>query len=74
MNFKNLIISIELLSIIYNLIIFKLNNIYINKPLPKEVKDIYDKDRYRTFINYRKDKRKISIFSNIYKKTLAFLV
>ena len=74
MNFRNIIILIELLSILYNLFIFKLNNIYLNKPLPDVIKDIYDNQRYSTFKHYRNDKRKISIFSQVLSLLITIIL
>ena len=47
--------------IFYELVLSKLNDIQRRKPLPDEVSDVYDKDRYQTYLSYTAEKKKLSI-------------
>ncbi len=49
----------------YHLLFTVLNNKQRKKPLPKEVSDVYDENRYQTFINYKSDYRKLSLVTKV---------
>lgn len=53
------ILLISLGRIIYDLVLAKLADDQRKKPLPEEVSDIYDADRYQTYLAYEADKKKL---------------
>ena len=47
--------------VIYDMLIMMLGNIQRKKPLPAEVADIYDKERYQSYLSHTADRKKISV-------------
>ena len=45
---------------IFDFVLVKLNDSYVKKPLPENVKDVYDEEKYNKWINYRNDSKKFS--------------
>ena len=45
---------------IFDFLLVKLNDSYVKKPLPENVKDVYDEEKYNKWINYRNDSKKFS--------------
>ena len=58
----------------YHLLFTILNNKQRKKQLPKEVSDIYDENRYQTFINYKSDYRKLSLVTKVCTMILDFIL
>ena len=54
------ILLVSLIKLIYDFVIAKIADKQRQKPLPEEVSDIYDKDRYQTYLNYVSDSKKLS--------------
>jgi len=44
---------------LYNMVIQRVADIQRKKPLPEEVADIYDEDRYQTYLDYTADTKKL---------------
>ncbi len=53
-----------------------LNYSYRDKPIPKNVSDVYSKDEYRKWLDYSMERRKIGIIESLYNTSilLIFLV
>lgn len=45
---------------IFDFVLVKLNDSYVKKPLPENVIDVYDEEKYNKWINYRNDSKKFS--------------
>ena len=54
---------LELLALSYKLLIMVLSEQQRKKPLPEEVADIYEPERYRKYLNYVSDNRKMVLLS-----------
>lgn len=54
------ILLISLIKLIYDFITTKIADKQRQKPLPEEVADVYDKERYQTYLNYVSDSNKLS--------------
>ena len=57
---KILLLISYVLENIFDFVIVKLNDFYVKKPLPENVKDVYDEEKYNKWINYRNDSKKFS--------------
>ena len=55
---------------VFDFILVKLNDSYVKKPLPENVKDVYDEEKYNKWINYRNETKK---FSAIHTLVSAFI-
>lgn len=53
------ILAAMLISLIYNQILSYVADVQRKKPLPEEVADVYDADRYQTYLNYTADIKKL---------------
>ena len=73
---KIVLIFSFILEKIFDFILVKLNDSYVKKPLPDNVKDIYDDEKYNKWINYRNDCKKLSAVETLVSSVfmLAFLV
>ena len=59
MSARIVFIILNVLDLIWSMITAHIAKLQRSKPLPEEVSDIYDKDRYQTFLNYKSDNKKI---------------
>lgn len=61
---------------VFDFVLVKLNDLYVKKPLPENVSDVYDKDKYNKWINYRNECKKLSSFETLISSgfVLAFLI
>ncbi|MCR5848212.1 MAG: M48 family metallopeptidase [Lachnospiraceae bacterium] len=59
---KILLLISYILENIFDFVLVKLNDSYVKKPLPENVKDVYDEEKYNKWINYRNDTKKFSAF------------
>ena len=57
---KILLLISYVLENIFDFVLVKLNDSYVKKPLPENVKDVYDEEKYNKWINYRNDSKKFS--------------
>ncbi len=62
MSARVLIFLIALLDFVIQLVKTYLSDLQIKKPLPAEVADIYEPERYQEYLNYRMDNRKCGLF------------
>lgn len=53
------ILAATVISQAYNLMMSHIADIQRKKPLPEEVADIYDKERYQTYLDYTADRKKL---------------
>ena len=65
MSAKLFLLIFLFIDIIYSIIIYILTENKIKQPLPLEVSDIFDKERYEKFIQYKNDNKKMAIIENI---------
>lgn len=76
MNFILIYILFEIFSFIYDAFLNKMIDKQRALPLPEEVSDVYDEERYATFLNYKSDLRKhnnrFSIISTCIRFGLIF--
>lgn len=72
---KWIVIGVCILSCVYQAILIKLNDIAVKKPLPENVRDVYDEAEYNRFINYRNEGKRLEIIRGIVNTviTAAFL-
>ena len=70
MSARLVFIILNVLDLIWSMIKARIAKIQRSKPLPEEVSDIYDKDRYQTFLNYKSDKKRIFFI----KKLIQFII
>lgn len=73
---KAVIISLFILNTIYELFTLLLETSGKNRELPSNVKDVYDEERYRTFLSYQKESSVLSFYSVLSRAlvNLLFLV
>lgn len=57
---KTILLISFILENIFDFILVKLNDNYVKKPLPENVRDVYDEEKYNKWINYRNDSKKFS--------------
>lgn len=62
MSIKTLLIVMILLKLLYSTLLNYISYKHDQKKLPEEVAHIYDKERYETYLSYKKEYRKTSIF------------
>ena len=53
------ILAAMLIKLIYNEILSHVADVQRKKPLPEEVADVYDAERYQTYLNYTADIKKL---------------
>lgn len=53
------ILIVSVFELVYKIIKTKITDIQRKKPLPAEVADVYDAERYQTYLNYTADENKI---------------
>ena len=56
---KVFIIATMLIQQIYRLLLTHMEDVQRKKPLPEEVADVYDADRYQKYLEYTADRKKI---------------
>lgn len=74
MNARLFIMVVSLIQIafyVFESIVIELQR---KKPLPLEVSDIYEKERYKTYLSYAKDNRKLSIVIKIVSFILLYVL
>lgn len=70
-----LLFVLSLIQVLYDALIRRIANKQRQKPLPLEVADIYEPERYKTFLSYKKDYQKVSLIEHIVGLCLtAFLL
>lgn len=74
MSARLFIIVFTLLKLLYYVFTCIVMDKQRKKPLPKEVSDIYDQERYETYLNYIKDNRKLSIVIKIVSFVILILL
>lgn len=70
MSARIVFILLNVLDLIWSMIKAHIAKIQRSKPLPEEVSDIYDKDRYQTFLDYKSDKKRIFFI----RKLIQFII
>ncbi len=58
---------------IFDFILVKLNDSYVKKPLPENVRDVYDEEKYKKWINYRNDTKKFSAVQTMVTAGISFV-
>lgn len=58
---KWLVISVMLVVYVFEMIVDQLNHRYRTKPIPDNLKDVYDLDRYQKWLAYALDQRRFSL-------------
>ena len=73
---KILILISYVIENIFDFVLVKLNDSYVKKPLPENVKDVYDEEKYNKWINYRNDSKKFSAVQTLVSAaiTLALFI
>ena len=59
MALRGILIGLSCLKLIYDLFTIWLNERQREKPLPDEVADIYDAQRYEQYLDYKKENKKL---------------
>lgn len=65
-----LIVGLILLMFVLDLVVSLLNYNYRNKPIPENVKDIYDQERYEKWLNYTMDNMRFGIIKKVFDTLL----
>ena len=52
---KIILLISYILENVFDFVLVKLNDSYVKKPLPENVKDVYDEDKYNKWINSQLD-------------------
>ena len=71
---KLLLIISYILENVFDFILVKLNDSYVKKPLPENVKDVYDEEKYNKWINYRNDTKKFSAVQTLVSAFLTMIL
>lgn len=71
---KILILISYVIENIFDFVLVKLNDSYVKKPLPENVKDVYDEDKYNKWINYRNDSKKFSALQTLISAGITLLI
>ena len=71
---KILILLSFIIENIFDFILVKLNDSYVKKPLPENVKDVYDEEKYNKWINYRNDSKKFSAVQTIITAVISLIL
>ena len=71
---KILILISYVIENIFDFVLVKLNDSYVKKPLPENVKDVYDEDKYNKWINYRNDSKKFSAIQTLVSALITLLL
>ena len=59
---------------VFDYILVKLNDSYVKKPLPENVRDVYDEEKYNKWINYRNDTRKFSAIQTLVSAFITLIL
>ena len=71
---KILILISYVIENIFDFVLVKFNDSYVKKPLPENVKDVYDEDKYNKWINYRNDSKKFSAIQTLVSALITLLL
>ena len=71
---KLLLIISYILENVFDFILVKLNDSYVKKPLPENVKDVYDEEKYNKWINYRNDTKKFSAVQTLVSAFITMIL
>ena len=73
---KGIIILSVVLWDFYQSFLVRLNDLAAKRPLPENVKDVYDEAEYKRFVDYRTDNKKLSVIRSTIATlfTLIFLI
>ena len=71
---KILILISYIIENIFDFVLVKLNDSYVKKPLPENVKDVYDEDKYNKWIIYRNDSKKFSALQTLISAGITLLI
>ena len=74
MSARLVFIILNVLDLIWSMIKARIAKIQRSKPLPEEVSDIYDKDRYQTFLNYKSNNKRIYFVSKLIQFIIEYLL
>ena len=59
------VFAFSLIRLLFDSILWKLSDIQRKKPLPEEVADIYDAERYQTYLDYVADNKRVGNVSKV---------
>ena len=59
---------------VFDYILVKLNDSYVKKPLPENVRDVYDEEKYNKWINYRNDTKKFSAIQTLVSAFITLIL
>lgn len=62
---KIILIISFVLEQIFDFVLVKLNDSYVKKPLPENVRDVYDEQKYNKWINYRNECKRLSAIDSL---------
>ena len=71
---KILILISFIIENIFDFVLVKLNDSYVKKPLPENVKDVYDEAKYNKWINYRNDSKKFSAVQTLITAAITLVL
>ena len=59
---------------VFDFILVKLNDSYVKKPLPENVKYVYDEEKYNKWINYRNESKKLSAVQTLVSAFITLIL
>ena len=71
---KIILLISYILENVFDFVLVKLNDLYVKKPLPENVKDVYDEDKYNKWINYRNDSKKFSAIQTLVSALITLIL
>ena len=71
---KIILLISYILENIFDFVLVKLNDTYVKKPLPENVKDVYDEEKYKKWINYRNDSKKFAAVQTLVTAAISLLI
>ena len=71
---KLLLIISFILDTAFDSVLVKLNDSYVKKELPENVKDVYDEEKYKKWINYRNDVKKFDTIKTVFSSIVTILL
>lgn len=72
--FKIIFIASFVIQKIYETVKVKLNDIATKWPVPENVKDVYNEDEYKNWLNYRNENKKLSLFESLADAVITILL
>lgn len=74
MKLKIILVIFLLLKFLWEQLLVHLTWVQRNKPLPEIVSHIYSKERYDSYISYKKEYKKVNLITNLFSLTIEIII